>query len=327
MISKGAGGYEVALRRGQSAEPIGVIAIDHPAPAEVTAIRRRLEKEGVTTDTLVLRLAPGDVVAIRETWPAEIGAYLVNAVEHQLEVKAPWPAGRTAWAHRVVEHKPGPPEQIVVDIWIAGRMQVEEIIAKLSDLGLAPGVVDSGDGYAQPQFNLIGVKDGGLEARRLSLSRTLKRLAALVFLGSAAATVFAMVEVGARRTSEAELVAVLDQAARVSQSHNARYPKLISQILSERARTPSAAIVMEMASRALPDDAYLETLELRDGAITLSGKAGNVPALIGALEASPQFEDVRFAAPTTRSEDDTRETFTISARLSPLLELPARGTP
>ena len=49
----------------------------------------------------------------------------------------------------------------------------------------------------------------------------------------------------------------------------------------------------------------------------LAGHALNAAALIGQIEASGHFADVKFAAPTTLGEEDKRESFTISGRIVP----------
>ncbi len=74
-------------------------------------------------------------------------------------------------------------------------------------------------------------------------------------------------------------------------------------------------ILVEALSRALPDTAYLTDLEIEGREVRIAGKS-NATALIRILEESPQFENVRFSAPTTREATETVETFSIIAHAS-----------
>lgn len=61
--------------------------------------------------------------------------------------------------------------------------------------------------------------------------------------------------------------------------------------------------------------------------MTLSGKAQSVAGLIGPLEAVRHFEQVQFAAPTTRKEGEAREEFSLAVRLKPSFRLDAARMP
>jgi general secretion pathway protein L len=75
--------------------------------------------------------------------------------------------------------------------------------------------------------------------------------------------------------------------------------------------------MLEALSRALPDDAWLNRLEVEQGIVRLAGASANAAALIGRIEASGHFTDVQFAAPTTLAEGEGQESFTITARIVP----------
>lgn len=51
------------------------------------------------------------------------------------------------------------------------------------------------------------------------------------------------------------------------------------------------------------------------------GKSADPTGLIGELESTPEFEDVRFAAPTTREDGQKLGTFSIVGKIQ------AEGTP
>ncbi len=73
--------------------------------------------------------------------------------------------------------------------------------------------------------------------------------------------------------------------------------------------------LIEALSRSLPDTAYLDELEIHDSEARIVGKSADPTGLIGTLESTPEFEDVRFAAPTTREDGQTLGTFSIVGKL------------
>jgi general secretion pathway protein L len=77
------------------------------------------------------------------------------------------------------------------------------------------------------------------------------------------------------------------------------------------------AVMLEALSRALPDDAWLNWLEVEQGIARLGGYAVNASALIANIAASGHFTDVQFSAPTTRKDGDSQESFTITAKVVP----------
>jgi general secretion pathway protein L len=80
---------------------------------------------------------------------------------------------------------------------------------------------------------------------------------------------------------------------------------------------PTAAIVLEALSRALPDGAYLTELRLENTTLRIIGLANDAPSLIAPLEHSGHLTDVHFFAPTTHGPNDTLSRFNIEARVEP----------
>ena len=64
----------------------------------------------------------------------------------------------------------------------------------------------------------------------------------------------------------------------------------------------------------VPADAYLTSLNLRQGRLTLEGSARSASDLIAALEKSKHFRNVSFTSPTTKAGD--KERFSIVAEVA-----------
>jgi general secretion pathway protein L len=88
-------------------------------------------------------------------------------------------------------------------------------------------------------------------------------------------------------------------------------------IASKRTARPLLVEVLEDLSARIPDDSYLQRVELRQGELQLVGVSTTASNLIRQLEASPLLTDVRFESSVTRDVTSGKERFTIVARLAP----------
>jgi general secretion pathway protein L len=73
-------------------------------------------------------------------------------------------------------------------------------------------------------------------------------------------------------------------------------------------------VLLGVLTDLVPADAYLTTLTLRNGRLTLDGFARSASDLIAALEKSRRFKNVNFTSPTTRTGD--KERFSLVAEVA-----------
>ena len=145
------------------------------------------------------------------------------------------------------------------------------------------------------------------------------------FLLSVVLSVWAFFSAASLRTESEELEARSRTLQR--QLQGSRTPQAIASLPpAERAwawkeSMPSAVIVLETLSRALPDAAYLTELHLDNMTLRMIGMASDPPSLIAPLERSGQLTDVHLFAPTTRDPDGSLFRFHIEARVVPHLEI------
>ena len=71
--------------------------------------------------------------------------------------------------------------------------------------------------------------------------------------------------------------------------------------------------LLKELTELIPSDAYLTTLNLRGGRLTLDGQARSASDIITALEKSKRFKGVSFSSPTTRQGD--KERFALTAEV------------
>ncbi len=89
-----------------------------------------------------------------------------------------------------------------------------------------------------------------------------------------------------------------------------------SQFLQrKKATTPQLITVLAALTELLPDDTWLQRLELQQQDLQLRGESAAAAALIERLEASPLFAEVNFRSPVTREPRTGRDQFHLGMRV------------
>jgi general secretion pathway protein L len=295
-----------------------------PVSAEAASRLAALAGNNAEPGAVLLRLASDQVVVGRINVPKAAEALLEPVLRNQLERLAPWPADKALLAYEVLPPAAGAdPAQLDVRVTIAGRAAVEADLAWLAALGLHPTCVDHGTApEGDARFNLLPAPADG---RARQGRRLINVLAGALAVGLTAGA-YGLWAGGAKRheldqLAERRLATERTiEAGRGADTATERQMRFASVTALKR-QEPSAAVAIEALSRALPDDVTLQRLELVKGLLTIRGQAGSAASLVGRLEATGQFVEVRFAAPTTRSDDGRSETFALTAQLNPAKEL------
>jgi Tfp pilus assembly protein PilN len=74
----------------------------------------------------------------------------------------------------------------------------------------------------------------------------------------------------------------------------------------ERGQDVRATRVLRDLTELVPKEAFLTTLTLRQGRVTMDGQAGSASDLLSTLEKSKRFRNVSFSSPTTKAGDKER---------------------
>lgn len=319
MLVRTGSEFEVYVRQGRTMQHLGRI---HPGdPDAAGKIVAQMRRKGVSNDRLVLRLEQGAVLSTQLVLPAGVGDVLGLVVRNQLERVAPWSSNQALFAFEQVPAALGD-TQIRVDLWVTGKAEVDQALAELSGLGLVPGIVDAATTQEEkPRFNLIGRADETLTRLGNTIARLIKVGAVVAALACLAGVGYDY-RLGVLQAAQEQLIQrEMEAAIAAASPRDAEAQRQRALLLAQRSKAPSVAVALEALSRALPDDAYLERLELRNGVITLTGKARSAADLIGPLEAARYFEQVQFTAPTTRKAGEEGEEFSLSLRVKSIMTL------
>jgi general secretion pathway protein L len=310
---------EADIRSVQLDEPGGtaalsVLAAGTPISPEMTRAARG--------SLIILELPADDVVVRRISVPAQAHDFLPGIVRNKLDRLSPWRADQSVSgfdADVSVED----PATLDVRVLIASRAAIDGVRDKLAAMGLAVDRVVT----VQPNAGIeksITLWSRLAATSREDLDRAYWRIGlgiAAVILVSFGLTLWAGISAASMREESDDIEARTKMLQR--QIEGPRTPQSIALLNpSERAwyekeASPTAAIVIEAVSRALPDAAYLTELHLENATLRMIGLTKDAPSLIAPLEHSGHLANVRFFAPTTRGTDGALFRFSIEAHVEP----------
>ena len=291
-----------------------VLTVGTPMSPEMTRAAR---------DSLVIFELPADDVALRRiSVPAQAREFLPGIVHNKMERLSPWRADQTVCGFDA-DVSTEDPTVLDVRVLIASRAAIDVAREKLAAIGL---VVDR---IVTVQRNTEMPKSITLWSRLAAASHEdLGRLHWRIGVGISATilvglslslwAVISAVSIGEESDDLAAQAKTLQR-----QIDGPRTPQSIALLNPnerawyEKEASPTASIVIEAVSRALPDAAYLTELHLENTTLRMVGLTSDAPSLVAPLEHSGHLTNVRFFAPTTRGTDGTLFRFHIEARVEP----------
>jgi general secretion pathway protein L len=274
---------------------------------------------------VVLELPPERVVRRQLTLPAQARVFLGGIVQNQIERLSPWKADQAAYGFAVEAADAG---SLAVTVLIASRAGMEATRQLAADAGLAVDRIvarDPTDPAAAPVPLWSRTADGSPAVLRRA--RFAAGAAVLAIVGaSIGVSAWAVISAGAA-SAKSEALGARIKALQRQAIAPAGAPVVggsPERVWAWKAGAPSAVVLMEALSSALPETAYLTEFTLQGTTVRIVGQAADAPALIQELERSGHVADARFFAPTIRSADGARFRFHIEARVQPRLEVAAR---
>lgn len=314
MLFKSADELQIFVKDDKGLTHLATLA-ENAAPAEVASMRRILIGKNIpTSKQVVLRLSQSEVVRKTIRVPKAASDLIDSIVENKIETIVPWAHENTYYGYRINPDTQHATDQIDTDIVATTKEIVDRALARANDIGISPRSVDFADAPEDlPVVELVSLEPD-------PISRTSRRLnAAIVILSLCTMSTFAFggYQLWNRETQYSELEGQIESVmTRVEETQKLNEEN--NKIRDQRERLARRKIehrpvmeLIEALSRALPDTAYLEEFEIHDDEARIVGKAPDPTGLIGTLESTPEFEDVRFAAPTTREDGQTLGTFSI----------------
>lgn len=322
MLYQSAEGIRIISNVDGRIKDLAMLAQDASADAIADVRRTLIGKQD--TSQILLRLAPSQVVRKTLRVPRAAADLLGSIVENKVETIVAWPLDNTYFGYRVVADDPASSDQIDTEIVATTKTLVDSALQRAQQLGLSPRAVDFAD--APKDASAVEILKLEQDPVMRTAARVKVALAGLIAL-SIMIGGFGLYRLWDLRTQSNELdgkiayiMSKVDGIKKLN-DENTKIKDQRERLAKMKLDNRPAMELIEALSRALPDTAYLDEFEIHDGEARMVGKSADPTGLIGELESTPEFEDVRFAAPTTREDGQKLGTFSIVGRIQ------AEGTP
>lgn len=266
-----------------------------------------------------LALPEAAVLVRRLDWPAMPEADLRRALPLDLDRQTPCRA-ETLWWDAEPVARDAARRRVTLDLAVAQAAVVE---AARERLRTTHGVLPARIGLALPGGGLrfalrpAAAAEPARAAPALLPRTTRGRLLLLcALLGVANLALHAEAETARRER--------LDDAVREARLRAQRVEALRTQIAERRqlrdelvTRRADVALlaVLDQLTRLLPDDAWLDSVEVRGASVYVTGYAPVAASLVAQIETSPMFADAQFRSPVTPDRARGRERFDMAIRL------------
>ncbi len=292
------------------------------SPGQAAQVAGLVRKAHRRTSRITLRLAPG--MGLRKTLELPLVAEddLDQLLRFEMDRLTPFRAEDVVFAQRVMQRDPDR-QRIMVELQVAPRALVEQSLGVAAACKVRPTRVELAKALssgadpepgALPALNLLPAESEAAPASRLN-----RWLALVALLLTAAALAIPLQQ--QRLTAddlERQIPAAKDAAQQSAQLRD-RVDQLdanIGFLSDQKRRMPMLTQVLAELTRLVPDQAYVEQLDVRDGEINLRGLATSPSDLIALLDRSALFHKPEFRAPVTQDPRLRLERFQLSAKVA-----------
>jgi general secretion pathway protein L len=210
---------------------------------------------------------------------------------------------------------------IKVELVVVRRESLDQALDMIVERGLSLDSVDVCREADDGVLTIMGVNLLPLERRARRSRRQLKLN--LLLAGMFAVLMYLVMwqSLLARDQAIESLRGRVNQATRVASEVKELRDRLVeareaARFLSEKkASLPVMVDLLDRLTRVLPDDTWLQRLQVNDGTIVLTGQSPEAAALIGLLEGEDCLEAPAFKGAVTPDPNSGKERFTIEAQL------------
>ncbi|WP_432471304.1 PilN domain-containing protein [Amphritea sp. HPY] len=270
-------------------------------------------------DQMVLLLPSHYILRKTVILPQATASKLDDVLKFEMDRNTPFKAEEVYFIHEIISRDPAQ-HKIHVELTIVTQDVLDGLLNRLAAQGIkVTNVVPESLNLTEidnPVKNLLPREDGADHRIRAERQRQQKFwlllvLIVLVALGGLYQR-YQRVESLTREIEEPRALAMQAKKLRteLEQLQESR------QFLVNRKQTaPSALLLLNELTGIIPDNTWLTRLFVKDQEITFQGESTSASALIGLVEESTMFHDVRFSSPVTINPRSQKEHFSITAKL------------
>ena len=301
------------------------------ASAQRHAFMSALDKVRNGQRNVVLALPANRVLRKILTLPLATEENLRQVLEFQIEEYTPFSLSQVYFGYRMAgrDFVRG---QLAVEFAATPRDAVDAAVQRLNDWGCVVRAAVAEDMLAAGTLvNLLPAAQG--EPPSLLRHGLNPWLAGLVMLLAIAAMV---VPLAVKREAVVQMQPWLEKSKTAAEAADALRRDLETRVeehnylLKKRQALPPVIVALEDLTRILPDDTWVQQLDIKGKELQIQGETASSVKLIGLFEQSGRFLDASFRSPLTKGQTAGAERYQLAMQMRPLpanpvVVMPAAG--
>lgn len=283
---------------------------DEPTPEQTRQLSELIRHSA----RVELVLAEDALLHTQITLPRATAFRLDSVLTFEMDKHTPFTANDVYFGYRIL---PGSPkdDHIQVSMLLLPKTQLDPQLEQLAQWNLHPQALRCGTHPEAPLIQLNSPDHAGkIQKRRQKTMRDGALLLMLLLL-------FAVPLYQRQGKIEDLNTALLipreraEQAARVKEQLDMLKTSQTFIIAAKSAANSTLNIIDEL-TRIIPEHTWLSRLDINDDNIRLTGESANASELIGVIDASSRFHNVRFTSPVTSNPRTSKDRFSIEAGIT-----------
>ena len=294
--------------------PLGTVSPEM-TDQERRAIHRKMEMSGVGNRQVVLSVPEEARLQRTVELPLAAEAHLIAVAGNELDRWTPWRTDQAVFSISILQRSASS-GKLVAEVSAVPRAAFARALESLqqADLSLIGLLFERSD---QPPEFIELESDVRLPGRRSFIPK----IAAVILFGLLLLSIAAAFgyKVWAIQDIEGR-IAPLVRGAEETQKLAAELQQLVhlaNYAVDIKRERPSSIITLNVLSRILPDDCWLDSLSLEGDRLTIQGSATDALAILPLLTASGLLQEVAFASEVVRDPDVGVDRFSITAKVIP----------
>jgi general secretion pathway protein L len=284
-----------------------------------TAFMSLLNKFPGRSGKVAIALPARSVLVKKMRLPLAVEENLENVLGFEMDRNTPFTSDQVYFDYRIL-HRDVQNNRMELEIAVAPREEVERSVAQLASWGIMPVAVTIAEPDAlNERFNLLP-----RTSRPHSPSFMGQRNRILLALVFVLATGTLLMPVVIKREAVLRLMPVVDRAKLAAEATDDLHRKLDALtaqhnfLLEKKRESPVLVVLFDELTRKLPDDTWVQQLDLKGKELRIMGETGSASKLIGLMEQSKILYDANFSSPLTKGQSPNSERFQLVANVKPM---------
>ena len=270
---------------------------------------------------LILRLSSQQAITKTIYLPAAVAKENINQViTFELNKYTPFSSEQVYFSLKSQSKEDN--GQIKIIVVLTPKETLDAIYLKLNSAEIYPDVVDyeeAANDFDQDlkTYNLLPEWERPVKNKIVQTISWLLSAALLILI--VAVLVFPVWHEGQMVDSLRQQIKALEKETRFVQTQQLEIDEIINeteQLNKVKTSSPAILELINVLTQSIGNDTWLKHLRLKDGRIQIQGQSPTAEVLIGVLEKSPHFKNVRFVSPLTQDKRTGLERFQISMNVT-----------